>query len=110
MRPQSHPHATLRLHQSSHKAPTKPPWGEGKTKNVECTYAIYRKDRKERLFDNLQDPYQLHNLADSAGQEQTLNCLRALLKSRLTKLDDTFEASTWYRDHWVKDRNITRVR
>ncbi|MGO8925901.1 MAG: hypothetical protein ACLQU3_03250 [Limisphaerales bacterium] len=28
----------------------------------------------------------------------------------MRELDDTFEASTWYRDHWTKDRIITRVR
>ena len=36
--------------------------------------------------------------------------LRDLLKARMKELDDTFEASTWYRDHWTKDRIITRVR
>ena len=35
---------------------------------------------------------------------------RELLKTRMNDLDDTFEASTWYRDHWTKDRIITRVR
>jgi hypothetical protein len=35
---------------------------------------------------------------------------RALLKTRVQVLDDTFEASTWYREHWIKDRNITHVR
>jgi arylsulfatase A-like enzyme len=79
-------------------------------RSKQYTYAIYRKDRKELLFDNLKDPYQLHNLADSPGQEQTLNHFRAMLKARMTELDDTFEASTWYRDHWVKDRIITHVR
>ena len=74
------------------------------------TYAIYRKDRKELLFDNLKDPYQLHNLADDPEQQQTLNHFRALLKTRMAELDDTFEASTWYRDHWTKDRIITHVR
>jgi len=39
-----------------------------------------------------------------------LNRLRALLKTRMADLDDTSEASTWYRDHWTKDRIITRVR
>jgi hypothetical protein len=24
-------------------------------------------------------------------------------------LDDSFEASTWYRDYWIKDCNITHV-
>jgi arylsulfatase A-like enzyme len=79
-------------------------------RSKQYTYAIYRKNRKELLFDNLKDPYQLRNLAESTGQEQTLNHLRALLKARMTELDDSFEASTWYRDHWVKDRIITRMR
>ena len=79
-------------------------------RSKQYTYAIYRKDRKELLFDNLKDPYQLQNLAESPEQEQTLNRFRALLKTRKQELDDNFEASTWYRDHWVKDRIITRVR
>ncbi len=79
-------------------------------RSKQFTYAIYRKDKKELLFDNLKDPYQLHNLADSAEREPALNRFRALLKTRMAELDDTFEASTWYRDHWTKDRIITRVR
>ena len=79
-------------------------------RSKQYTYAIYRKDRKELLFDDMKDPYQLHNLVDSPEQTQTLDHFRALLKTRLKELDDTFEASTWYRDHWVKDRNITHVR
>jgi hypothetical protein len=35
---------------------------------------------------------------------------RALLKTRMQVLDHTFEASTWYRDPWMKDPNITQVR
>jgi arylsulfatase A-like enzyme len=79
-------------------------------RSKQYTYAIYRRDRKELLFDNLNDPYQLHNLVDSPGHSETLNHFRALLKRRLAHLDDTFEASTWYRDHWVKNRVITHVR
>jgi arylsulfatase A-like enzyme len=74
------------------------------------TYAIYRKDRKELLFDNLKDPYQLRNLAESPEQAKTMEHFRALLETRMKELDDNFEASTWYRDHWIKDRIITRVR
>jgi len=74
------------------------------------TYAIYRKDRKELLFDNQSDPYQFHNLADSPGHKATLERFRALLAKRMKELDDNFEASTWYRDHWTTNRIITRVR
>ncbi len=74
------------------------------------TYAIYRKDRKELLFDHQADAYQLHDLASDPRSEPTLNKFRTLLKTRMRELDDTFEASTWYQEHWVKDRIITRVR
>jgi arylsulfatase A-like enzyme len=79
-------------------------------RSKQYTYAIYRKDRKELLFDNLRDHYQLENLAERPEAAQTLDHFRALLKTRMQEMDDTFEASTWYRDHWTKDRIITRVR
>ena len=79
-------------------------------RDKQYTYAIYRKDRKELLFDNQADPHQLHNLADSPTHEVVMKGFRALLKKRMEDLDDGFEACTWYRDHWTKDRVITRVR
>jgi len=79
-------------------------------RSKQYTYAIYRKDRKELLFDNLADPYQLHDLAECPEHTAILNHFRALLRKRMKELDDTFEASTWYRDHWTKDRMIIRVR
>ncbi|HOX55333.1 MAG TPA: sulfatase [Candidatus Paceibacterota bacterium] len=79
-------------------------------RSKQFTYAIYRKDRKELLFDNLKDPSQLRDLAASPEHEQTLNRFRALLKTRMQELDDNFAASTWYRDHWVQDRIIKYAR
>jgi arylsulfatase A-like enzyme len=79
-------------------------------RSKQYTYAIYRKDRKELLFDNLKDPYQLQNLAERPEAMPTLDHFRALLKTRMQALDDTFETCTWYRDHWTKDRVITHVR
>ena len=79
-------------------------------RSKQYTYAIYRKDRKELLFDNLKDPYQMQNLADSSAHGQTMDHFRELLKTRMKELDDNFEASTWYRDHWITNRIITRVR
>ncbi|HOW17423.1 MAG TPA: sulfatase [Phycisphaerae bacterium] len=79
-------------------------------RSKQYTYAVYRKDRKELLFDNQADPYQLRNLAGLPEHAATLDHFRALLRKRMKELDDTFEASTWYRDHWTRDRIITRVR
>lgn len=74
------------------------------------TYAIYRRDRKELLFDNRKDPYQMQNLAGDPKHKDTLLRFRKMLAERMTAIEDTFEASTWYRDHWTKDRIITYVR
>ncbi len=74
------------------------------------TYAIYRKDRKELLFDNREDPFQKVNLASDPDHKDTLEGFRAMLKKRMESVGDTFEACTWYRDHWTKDRVITFMR
>lgn len=72
------------------------------------TYAVYRVDRSELLFDNANDPYQMRNLAGDPAHRETMERFRALLKRRMAELEDTFEACTWYRDHWTKDRVILR--
>lgn len=74
------------------------------------TYAIYRRDGKELLFDNQNDPYQMTDLAASEEYGTVMNRFRSMLKKRMNELDDTFEASSWYRDHWVENRVIMRVR
>ena len=70
------------------------------------TYAIFRSDRSELLFDNQADPYQTQNLANNPDQADLLDHFRTMLQTRLTQLNDTFEACTWYRDHWIEDRVI----
>jgi len=72
------------------------------------TYAIYRTDKAELLFDNQADPLQTRNLALDPAHQETLERFRGLLRSRLAELNDTFEACTWYRDHWTVNRNIIR--
>ena len=32
-----------------------------------------------------------------------------MLAARMAAINDTFEASTWYRDHWIEDRIIKRT-
>lgn len=78
-------------------------------RDKQYTYAIYRVDGKELLFDNLADPYQLQNLAGHGPRVGTLARFRTMLQTRMTHLNDTFEACTWYRDHWTDgQRNIIR--
>ena len=73
------------------------------------TYAVYRVDGQELLFDNQADPYQMHNLATDSDYAGVIDHFRAMLKSQMASLNDTFEACTWYRDHWTEDRIILRT-
>ena len=72
----------------------------------EYTYAIYR---RELLFDNRRDPYQLRDLAEDRAKAVTLGHYRELSEQWRKQQNDTFEACTWYRDHWTEDRNITNT-
>ena len=77
-------------------------------RDKQYTYAIYRADRSERLFDNVNDPYQMCNLAGDPRYQDTVDRFRQMLASKMESLSDGFEASTYYRDHWTKDRIILR--
>jgi arylsulfatase A-like enzyme len=73
------------------------------------TYALYRADGQELLFDRARDPYQVRNLAQEPECRDVLEHFRALLVGRMAALNDTFETCTWYRDHWTEDRVIVRT-
>lgn len=73
------------------------------------TYAIFRVDRKEFLFDNIEDPYQMKNLVGDPQYRDKLDYFRNLLRKKMEELSDTFEASTWYRDNWTRDRIIIKT-
>ena len=70
------------------------------------TYAVYRRDRSELLFDNEADPLQITNLASDTAHRAVLKRFRERLKTRMDQLKDTFETCNWYQDHWTKDREI----
>jgi len=73
------------------------------------TYAIYRVDGLELLFDNLADPWQMHDLSHDSAHVAVRDRFRQMLAGRMAELNDTFEACTWYRDHWTDgNRNILR--
>jgi arylsulfatase A-like enzyme len=73
------------------------------------TYAIYRKDGRELLFDNSHDPFQVNNLAGNETARPVIERFRNMLSARMKAIGDTFERSTWYRDHWTRDRIILRT-
>lgn len=81
-------------------------------RSPQVTYAVFRgcPERKlppkTLLFDNQADPLQMRNLADEPGHEKQRAELDAKLKAKMASLKDTFPESTWYRDHWIKNRII----
>lgn len=84
-------------------------WADGTEwralRDGEYTYAIYHRDGKELLFNNRKDPYQLKNLAEDKTNSALVH-YREMSQGWRKDQNDSFEACTWYRDHWTKDRNI----
>ena len=73
------------------------------------TYALYRRDRRELLFDNVADPFQMKDLSSDRGHRAKLDHYRTLLARRMKQHNDGFESCTWYRDRWTNDRNIVNT-
>ncbi len=78
-------------------------------RDKQFTYAVYREDKSECLFDHQNDPFQMTNLLKDANYAGILERFRAMLKSKMADLNDTFANCTWYRDHWIEDRKIMRA-
>jgi arylsulfatase A-like enzyme len=73
------------------------------------TYAIFRRDRAELFFDNLNDPLQTKNVIGEKGYHEEAVTFRLMLRRKMEELDDTFEKSSWYRDYWTDGkRNIMK--
>lgn len=70
------------------------------------TYAIYRKDGSELLFDNIHDPYQQVNLINNSSYEHIKDDLRQKMLTEMNRVNDNFDANSYYEENWVKDRLI----
>ena len=74
------------------------------------TYARYLVDGKELLFDNQNDRYQRANLAEDGAYAEVLKRFRTAADTKMRQINDTFEASSFYKEHWVDgERNIVRT-
>lgn len=82
-------------------------WRAYRTKRY--TYAIFRQDGQELLFDNIADPYQMHNLADDPACERLKSDLKEKMLTRMALIGDSFEQNSYYEEHWVKDRLILKT-
>ena len=71
------------------------------------TYANYRVDGSELLFDNINDPHQMNNLIEDKQYEKAADKFRMMMDQKMKELEDNYESCTWYRDHWTDGkRNI----
>ena len=73
------------------------------------TYAVYRIDRSEYLFDNLADPYQMSNLARSPDFNEQKERLKTYMYEKMKSIGDDFDSNLHYRSRWVKNRKILRT-
>jgi arylsulfatase A-like enzyme len=81
-------------------------WRAFRTKRY--TYAVYRADRSELLFDNRADPPQMKNLAADPACGALKAELREKMFAKMGEIGDSFEACSWYEKHWTRDRLILR--
>lgn len=88
-------------------------WGDGTEwrgyRTKKYTYAVYKKDGKELLFDDQKDPYQMHNLAEQAEYKDVLTDLKEAMWKKMDGINDTFEHNSYYKENWVKDRIIVHT-
>ncbi|UCD28639.1 MAG: sulfatase, partial [Planctomycetota bacterium] len=83
-----------------------PEWRGVRTERF--TYARWLSG-KEELYDNLEDPYQMRNLAEGHKDLPTLKKLRARLKDLLADAHDEFLPGTAYADWYDDARNLVKT-
>lgn len=87
-------------------------WADGSEwrglRDREYTYGIYQRDRKELLFHNRIDPYQMNNLAADRSKTSLLTHYRSISESWRKEMNDSFEPCTSYQ-RWTVDRNIVNT-
>lgn len=64
---------------------------------------------KEELYDDLADPYQMKNLAETPEARPTIEELRARLKQLLAEAHDEFLPGTAYADWYDAERNLIKT-
>lgn len=73
------------------------------------TYAVFKSDGQERLFDNINDPYQMNDLIDDPVMTAVKEELKAAMWAHMNKINDTFESNSYYEKNWIQDRVIMRT-
>lgn len=88
-------------------------FGSGKewraVRDKRFTYAVYRSDRAEFLFDNVSDPLQENNLAREPKFKNEKERLKAAMYAKMRQIGDDFDNNLHYVGRWVKKRRIVRT-
>ncbi len=79
-------------------------WRAVRTKQY--TFAVYKVDGKELLFDNTADPYQMTNLADDPAHDALRSDLRTKMNAKMRALNDGFEVCSYYQKNWISEDGI----
>lgn len=82
-------------------------WRGWRTKRY--TYAVYRKDGRELLFDHVDDPYQIKDLSNDPAYRKVLEALREAMWCRMAQINDNFESNSYYEKNWIRDRIILKT-
>ena len=89
-------------------------WGSGfewrAFRTERYTYAVYRADGEELLFDRENDPLETHNLAADPAYASVLADLKDKMAREMTRVNDRFHPVEYYRENWVKDRIILKTK
>jgi len=70
------------------------------------TYAVYKRDLNELLFDNVNDPFQKTNLAKNPEYTSIKKTLKSKMFAKMKEIGDDFEKNSFYEKYWVKHRKI----
>ena len=82
-------------------------WRAYRTKRY--TYATYKKDGKELLFDHVADPYEMNDLSETPEYKPVLDALKEAMWRRMGCINDTFESNSFYEKNWIRDRLILKT-
>lgn len=72
------------------------------------TYGIWRRDGEEHLYDNIADPYQMHNLAADPAYAGVLEEMRTRLRRKMAEIGDSFPPASEADKNWVFRRRVWR--
>ena len=82
-------------------------WRAYRTKQY--TYAVYKSDFQEFLFDNINDPLQMNNVIENDEYIEIAKKLKQNMYNHMMKIGDTFENCSYYENNWIENRLIKRT-